>query len=249
MDRTRRLQLAHEIAARVQDHYNEHVLATGIYGSLAQGTDGPYSDIEMHCVVRGEGIDTTHEWLAGPWKAEVDVSSEDVLLREAAEVDVDWSITHGAFTRVMALHDPTDFFPRLRVVTRSQPDQAFQRAIREVIVGELYEVVGKVRNARATQSVASLPYFAVAAVKHGACLIGLANRSLYTTAARLFEESLALPNRPYGYDALCRMVIAGDLAEAARVADAVDSLWSGTERWAREHEIGIEEDLDSLLRS
>jgi hypothetical protein len=43
-------------------------------------------------------------------------------LREAAEVDVDWSITHEAYTRVLPVHDPTGFFPRLRDTALSQPD-------------------------------------------------------------------------------------------------------------------------------
>ena len=51
MDRSRRLELARHIVDQIQDHYGDHVLAIGVYGSLARGTDGPYSDIEMHCTI------------------------------------------------------------------------------------------------------------------------------------------------------------------------------------------------------
>lgn len=108
--RDHRLQIARQIAGRLRRHYGEQLLALGLYGSLARGTDGPYSDIEMHCVLHGSGIEFCHEWSAGPWKAEVDVYSQDVLLAWAGEVDVDWPLTHGACVQVQVLHDPADFF-------------------------------------------------------------------------------------------------------------------------------------------
>jgi kanamycin nucleotidyltransferase len=247
LDRARRLELAHQIAARVQHHYGDHVLAVGIYGSLARGTDGPYSDIEMHCVLSGNDIDECYEWSVGPWKAEVDVYSEDVVLRWASQVDVDWPVTHGACTDVLAIYDPTGFFCRLRDAALSQPDQVFQQVVRDVIVGELYERIGKIRNARAARYDACLPYLAVELARFGACLLGLVHRHLYATSSRMFEESLALPGRPDGYDALCRMVMAGELADPARTADAADAFWSGVERWAQERGIRIEEELEMLL--
>ena len=255
MDRSRRLDLARQIAAQIQGHYRDirdvivdDVLAIGVYGSLARGTDGPYSDIEIHCVVRGRGVDVCHEWSTGPWKAEVDVYSEDVVLAWASELDVDWPVTHGACTNVWALYDPTGFFSRLRDAALSHPDGVFQQVIRDVIVGEIYERIGKVRNAWAANEDACLPFLAVELAKCGACLLGLAHRYLYTTSTRMFEESLALPGRPEGYDILCRMVMAGDLADAARIADASDAFWSGVERWAGERGIQIEQDLVRLLK-
>jgi kanamycin nucleotidyltransferase len=247
MERERRLELAYRIAERVQRHYRERTLAVGIYGSLARGSDGPYSDIEMHCVLQGSGIERCHEWSAGPWKAEVNVYSADVVLRWAAEVDVDWSITHGAYTQVLPVHDPTGFFPRLRDTVLSQPDEAFRRAVRDVIVGELYERIGKIRNARAMGNDACLPYLAVDLAKVGACLLGLAHRHLYGSSSRLFPESLTLPHRPDGYDRLCRMVMSGELSDATRVADTSDTFWLGIESWAEAHDLRIEHELGALL--
>jgi kanamycin nucleotidyltransferase len=247
MDRARRLELAYGIAERVQRHYHDRTLAVGIYGSLARGSDGHYSDIEMHCVLRGTGIERSHEWSAGPWKAEVDVYSADVILQWAAEVDVDWSITHGAYTQVLPVYDPTGFFPRLRGTVLSLPDQAFVRTICDVIVGELYERIGKIRNARAAGNNTALPYLAVDLAKFGACLLGLDHRHLYTSSARLFQESLTLPQRPGGYDDLCHMVTSGALTNATRIADASDAFWLGIETWAQERDLQIEEELETLL--
>jgi kanamycin nucleotidyltransferase len=247
MERSRRLELAHDIAARVQRHYGETLVAIGAYGSLARGTDGPYSDIEMHCVVRGTGVDKALEWSAGPWKAEVDVYSEDVLLAWATEIEGDWPLTHGAFVDVLPIYDPGGYFSRLRDVTLSRDEDAFERVIRDLVVGELYELTGKVRNARVAGNVACVPYLAVELAKMGMCLIGLANRHLYTTTTTAFEESLALPGQPEGYDRLCQMVMSGGLADAQQVVDAAEALWSGVERWAGERGIVLEEELDAVL--
>lgn len=248
MDRSRRLELAREIAARVQHHYGDAVVAVGVYGSLARGTDGPYSDIEMHCVVRGQGVDICHEWSAGPWKAEVDVYSEDVVLAWASELDVDWPVTHGACTNVWALYDPSCFFPRLRDAALLHPDYAFQEVIRDVIVGEIYERIGKARNARAEKNDACMPCLAVELAKCGACLIGLDHRHLYAASSRMFQESLGLPGRPEGYDGLCRMVMAGELADPARIIAAAGAFWTGVEKWAEERGIQIEHELEMLLK-
>ncbi len=55
LDGTVRRAHMYEIAAQIRAHYQEHLLALGVYGSLARGSDGPFSDIEMHCVLQGEG--------------------------------------------------------------------------------------------------------------------------------------------------------------------------------------------------
>ena len=120
--------------------------------------------------------------------------------------------------------------------------------IRDVIVGEIYERIGKARNARAEKNDACMPYLAVELARCGACLIGLDRRCLYTTSTRMFEESLELPGRPEGYDTLCRIMMVGDLADPARIADAADAFWSGVERWARERGIQIEHELEMLLK-
>lgn len=247
MDRSHRRRLAFDIAAQIQRCYGDRVLALGVYGSVARGTDGPYSDIEMHCVLNGTGFETAHEWSAGPWKAEVDVYSKDVLLGSASEVDVDWPVTHAAFTDVLAVYDPTGFFLLLRDVPFSQPNRAFGDAIRDVIVGELYERVGKVRNARANQDVSSLPYLAVELAKFGACLVGLDNRHLYASGYRFLDESLSLPGCPGGYRALCEMVMAGQLAVPSRICDLADAFWCGVEDWALRRGIPVQQELALLL--
>jgi kanamycin nucleotidyltransferase len=174
--REARLGLARDVAARAWALYGASLLAVGVYGSTARGTDGPYSDLEMFCVLRTWGERRTYEWVHEPWKAEVDVYSADVLLAEAARVEDDWPLTHGSFEVVLPLHDPEGFFERPRVSATSQPEERFREAIAGIVVGELYEDVAKVRNAMVAGHAAALPQLALVIATHGAYAIGLANR-------------------------------------------------------------------------
>ena len=56
-----RLDNMQRIAAALQAHYGARLLALGVYGSMARGSDGPFSDIEMHCILHGQGVETSFE--------------------------------------------------------------------------------------------------------------------------------------------------------------------------------------------
>lgn len=242
MTQAERMALAHEIANRARELYDNQLLAVGLYGSLARGTDGPYSDLEMMCVLRSSDEDYVYEWAHGPWKAEVNFYSQDILLQEAAEVDERWPLTHGAYSYIRALYDPDEFFVKLSQVVAAQPEEKFTAVIRGVIVGELYEWVGKLRNAQHSGHTAYLPVLALDLARYGAYIIGLANRYCYSTGARALEEALTLPARPPGYDTLCQMVMQGDLGQPERIIAACEAFWAGIERWAAERRIRIEEE-------
>jgi kanamycin nucleotidyltransferase len=248
MTHDERWALAERIAARLRQNYGENLLALGLYGSLARGSDGPFSDIEMHCVVAGTGVDTSFEWSAGPWKAEVDVYSPDALLAQAAAVDGDWSVTHGALVDVHPLYDPDGFFPRLRQVALTLPDALFHSRMEEVIVGEIYEIIGKIRNAGAAKAHASLPFYVTRLAYLSACLQGLRHRALYTSVSKIFTEALALPSPPSGMAELCALVTSGELSDPQRILAVAYQYWDGVEAWAARLGLCIETSLDELLK-
>ncbi len=219
VEREQRLKLAREIADRARTVRGEHILAIGLYGSTARGTDGPYSDIEILCVLDTSDEDYDYEWVYGPWKAEINFLSKNVLLAKAADVDERWSLTHGAFCNILAFHDPHNFFATLRDVVLSQPQERFTAAIRGCIIYELYEMIGKLRNAHYSHNTAYCPVIALHMITCGAYIIGLTNHYLFTTASHLLTESLTLPNRPSGYDELCHLVMSGDLCDPQRIYD------------------------------
>ena len=234
-----RRELVDQISAHLHAHYGAELLALGVYGSVAREEDGPFSDIEMHCILRGNGVETNYEWSAGPWKAEVDVYSWDVIQEMAARVEGDWALTQRAYTQVMPVYDPQDLFARLVDLVFSQPEQVYRTALHDLVVGEIYELIGKLRNCRVTGMHAPVTWFTTELAVRGALLVGLAERHLFHSASRMFTEVLELPGKPNGLPELCQLVIAGDLSDSEIIFPVCDAFWHGVEAWADKHGIQI----------
>ncbi|KIL37769.1 kanamycin nucleotidyltransferase [Gordoniibacillus kamchatkensis] len=241
ISRNERLQICHDIASRLHEVYGEKILAIGVYGSISRGTDGPFSDIEMFCVFResSESIDFSYEWSAGPWKAEVDVRSADIFLKTASTVEGRWPLTHEPFFSPLSLYDPERFFPKLKEAAESPTKEDFRRAIHEVLVGEMYEFVGKLRNVSLNGPHTYLPYLAMGFAQYGAMLVGLHNQKLFSTGSMVLPEALELPGRPEGFDNIARMVMSGQLAEPAKIVSACEHFWNGLVNWAAQHDYVI----------
>jgi kanamycin nucleotidyltransferase len=245
--REERRQRIEAIAGRIREHFEERLFALGVYGSVARGSDKPHSDVEMFCVLREGEVEEYLEWTEGPWKAEVDVYGTETVKRYAAEVDGDWAMTHGAYTHVLPLYDPENFFQDLRELVFSQPDETFEAAIAGVLVGEIYEMIGKVRNIEAGAAADSLVFYLVQLALYGAWLVGLANRCLYTSSSTMLSEALAQEGLPAGFEPLCRAVISGQLAAQEDLFQLAEGFWAGCISWAAQRGTPIIRTLDQLL--
>lgn len=232
MSRESRLEIAEEIKERVLETHGERVKAIGIYGSMGRGSDGPYSDLEVRCVLNSAGEEYNHEWSAGAWKAEVNFVSEDILLEDVCTIEGDWPLTHGQFLSVLPLYDPDGFFANLKQTAISQDEAKFRHALQALMVEEMFEYAGKWRNAGARGTESFLPALAVKTAEAGAMLIGLHHRTCYSTGARVLSEALELPNRPEGFDRLCQLVMTGQLSESESVLEALEVFWEGVNGWS-----------------
>ena len=144
--REERMEIAYSIANQVIERYGSKVQAIGIYGSLARKTDGPFSDIEIKCILNALDEDFCYEWTAGDWKAEVNFESEEHIIEEATTVDEKWPLTHGQFFNILPIYDPNDFFTELKVKASLIDSSKFKEAICRTLVEEMYEYIGKMRN-------------------------------------------------------------------------------------------------------
>lgn len=238
-----RRALVEQIDDRLHTVYADDVRAIGLLGSTARGDDGPYSDVEMICVVVGAMVDRRYEWSPGPWKAEVNVRSRDVLDQKAQTVDVDWPMTHGKYVDMQPRYDPEHLFDHARELATSQPEDAFRRAIQDSVVGEQYELMGKQRNAYQEGNPASIPTTAIELAKHAACMVALAHRKTFHSATSVFPEALGLAHRPEGFDALCSLVMQGRLSNTERVIDVCESYWSKLDDWLARIPINAREEF------
>jgi kanamycin nucleotidyltransferase len=226
----------------VDDTFTQHgraIEAAALYGSLAHGSDGPYSDIEMWFVLNRPGMSGRYEWVHGAGKAEVNFYGPDVIRARAVQLTERWSLRQGSLYHIQPIYGDLAFFDELKRLVMSPPKQAFDDEIAWLIVGEIYENVGKMRNARERRYEYAIPPLAYAVAQHGALMLGMAHRHLYTTGAKMLEESLALASRPHGYDELCQMVMGGRLHETIAVAATVDRFWQGLGPWTEAQEIDL----------
>ncbi|BAZ06600.1 kanamycin nucleotidyltransferase C-terminal domain-containing protein [Calothrix sp. NIES-3974] len=155
-------------------------------------------------------------------------------------MDEDWAITHGAYFDLKLLHGSHDFFIKLQNTLESLPQELFVDAIREIIIGNIYEDIGKLRNSRLTSNMGYLPILACGIAEQGALAIGLAHKKCYSTRALMLKESLEFENRPQGYLELCKIVMDGKLNDFDTIAKTIEMFWVGLVEWALENDFNLE---------
>ncbi|MGI9235253.1 MAG: kanamycin nucleotidyltransferase C-terminal domain-containing protein [Woeseiaceae bacterium] len=231
------------IVADLQRTYGDRIALVAVYGSMARGDDLPHSDVELFCILLGDsGINFTREWVYGPGKAEVNILSEDVARAKAALLDDRWARCKGQFLFARHLAGDSILLDELRDLVSSPTPEAFNAVIKEMIIGELYEWMGKIRNAQSEGNVGAIPALACFFVEHVAQMLGIAHRRCFTTGAKTLSDSQRLPRRPSGYDALCDLVMCGKLNNPQVVADHVEACWESLAEWSECEGIALTSD-------
>lgn len=229
-----RTAVLNRIIQELQQTFGDAILVIALYGSMARGDDLPFSDIELFCVVNGTGIDYSLEWVYGAGKVGVNIMSDDQACADAKLLDDDWACWKGQFLYSRLLNGDEQYLQQLRQLVASPPEHEFHRVIEEMIVGGIYEWIGKLRNAQFVGNWAAIPSLACHFVEDIAQILGIAHRQCYTTGSRTLADSLTLPHRPAGYDELCHAVMAGKLDDSSRIAGQIEACWQGLAVWAKE---------------
>ncbi len=86
----------HQVKEEVLQRDGGSILAVGVYGSLARGSDGPYSDIEIR-ILTPDGVDLPgQEEIIPPFKLEIGATQRSAWLKGAAFVDDSWAVKAGS---------------------------------------------------------------------------------------------------------------------------------------------------------
>jgi KNTase C-terminal domain len=131
------------------------------------------------------------------------------------------------------------FFHELRRVVFDHTESQIHDAIREVIVGELYEGLGKIRNSLSSETHESLPRVTMRIALLAELMLGLVHRHIYTTAWLTAVESMTLTPRPSGHDELCRLAMKGTLTDAQRTARVIEEYWASVIDWTAVQDIDL----------
>jgi kanamycin nucleotidyltransferase len=238
-DRTRRINHLNMFVEKLDMLYPDHILAIGLYGSMARNQDGPYSDIELFCIVNIAGVDTTFEWIYGDGKAEINVYGLDVARKQAWGVTEKWALSQGQFVYARCIAGSAEILEELKELALTPSLGAIEQIIRDMIVEDLYEWIGKLRNIVEAGKENGIAPLACHFAETTALLLGLANRKIYTTAMSMLAESLYLPDLPDGYEHLCNLVLSGELENIEKVRQTLEAVWAGLIEWAVRREINI----------
>lgn len=223
--------MVNEITDRLFQKYEESLLAIGVYGSIANDIDGPFSDIEMHVVSKDGHPIQGHEFVYDRFKIEISTIEKSDIIRKAEVVDDSWAITAGVFIHVLPLYDPEFLFEELKELPYQLTDKKVKEVMREFFIWEPYETVGKLRNNYRSNNLSYIPLGAKDLSFQTAKLIGLANKKHYSTRAKTWKESLGFNSKPTGYVELTTLVMSGDLHDTERIYMLCEKLWIGLNEW------------------
>lgn len=242
--REEKFEMINTLKERLLAAHGDDILAIGVYGSIALGTEGPYSDIEMHVITKDGAKMETLEFVYERFKIELTTNSRTAFLKEAEEVNDSWAITAGAFIHIIPVHDPASFFEQVKDLPFKASDKVRQDLMKQFMIWEPYETVAKIRT---NYSGGNFNYLQIGArdlLWQTAKLIGLANSRYYTTRARTFEESLAMESIPAGYRELLDYFHGSQLSEHEKTYYLCEELWTGLNLWFED--MGLEYRLTEL---
>ncbi|MEK4439239.1 nucleotidyltransferase domain-containing protein [Paenibacillus sp. FSL K6-2862] len=112
--RKEKLDFINEIKNKLLEKYDKDIEAIGIYGSVAQAKEGPYSDIELHIISRDGANIPNRELIYHPYKLEISTKQKSEWFHQASVVEDGWAIRTGSLVHITSLYDPNGIFYKAR---------------------------------------------------------------------------------------------------------------------------------------
>lgn len=141
-----RLALADRVAAEARERLGPACLAVAAYGSVAHGAARQHSDLEL-VVLTSDGVAAQEiQSVRGGILVELDILAASRMLEAAGRVTAMWGLEADQYRVFSPLHDPDQWFPRVRARSESVPPQAFAQPLEDNQL-RLLEVCGKFFNA------------------------------------------------------------------------------------------------------
>ena len=252
MTHEERLELAQRLtAALLRRHGEEAIVAVGVHGSVARGDDGDESDLDLAVITAGPEVEVPDRFLRHRGTVvDLGAITADAYLGEAGHIGPAWPLAADQYVNHLALHDPGEFFHKLRHVHEAAVEQSPPEAFRAAAGYDLVQLVsweGKARDAELAGDIT----VATLAVKEAAVLamlvVGLHSRTAYRNLAHAVRATAVTEAAGPGFPAAYRRLLdptvepAGQVLALGRVLDALLDL-------ARREGIPFEtDDLDGFL--
>ena len=252
MTHEERVELARELtAALLRRHGTDAIVAVGVHGSVARADDGDEADLDLAVVTARPDVEVPDRFLRHRGTVvDLGAITADAYLQEAGHIGPAWPLAADQYVNHLALHDPGEFFHKLRHVHEAAVEQSPPAAFRAAAGVDLVQLVsweGKARDAELAGDLA----VASLAVKEAAVLamlvVGLHTRTAYRNLAHAVRATAVTEAAGPGFPAAYRRLLdptvepAGQVLALGRVLDALLDL-------ARREGIPFDaDDLDAFL--
>lgn len=148
MDHNERMSLAQALCIRMAALHGDTLLLGGVYGSTANGSDTPWSDLELLCVLReGQGIDRREFLLRGVAVTMTIMGQgkmEALLTHPARE----WPFWMGVLQVLWVLQGDASQVQAWLEMGQAVPQDRFRRALEMELPGLVVESYGRILSCR-----------------------------------------------------------------------------------------------------
>jgi len=247
-----RVELARELtAALLRRHGTDAIVAVGVHGSVARGDDGDESDLDLAVITARPEVEVPDRFLRHRGTVvDLGAIAADAYLEEAGHIGPAWPLAADQYVNHLALHDPGEFFHKLRHVHEAAVEQSPPAAFRAAAGYDLVQLVSWEAKARDAELAGDLAVASLA-IKEAAVLamlvVGLHTRTAYRNLAHAVRATAVTEAAGPGFPAAYRRLLdptvepAGQVLALGRALDALLDL-------ARRDGIPFEtDDLDGFL--
>jgi hypothetical protein len=230
-----RVALARELAQRLlRRHGEEAIVAVGAHGPVARGDDGDEAGLDLAVITAGPEVEVPDRLLAHRGVVvDLGAITADAYLEEAGHIGPAWPLAADQYVNHLALHDPGEFFHKLRHTHEAAVEQSPPAAFQAAAGYDLAQLVAWEARARHAELAGDLAVASLA-VKEAAVLamlvVGLHTRTAYPDLAAAVRATAATEVAGPGFPAAYRRLLdptlepAGQVLALGRVLDALVEL-------------------------
>jgi hypothetical protein len=230
-----RVELARELAQRLlRRHGEEAIVAVGAHGPVARGDDGDEAGLDLAVVTARPEVEVPDRLLRHRGVVvDLGAITADAYLEEAGHIGPAWPLAADQYVNHLALHDPGEFFHKLRHVHEAAVEQSPPAAFQAAAGYDLAQLVAWEARARHAELAGDLAVASLA-VKEAAVLamlvVGLHTRTAWPDLAAAVRATAASEVAGPGFPAAYRRLLdptlepAGQVLALGRVLDALLAL-------------------------
>jgi hypothetical protein len=222
MTHEERLELARELTgALLHRHGQEAIVAVGVHGPVARGDDGEDADLNLAVITAGPEVEVPDRYLRHRGVV-VDLAAitADAYLEEAGHIGPAWPLAADQYVSHLALHDPGEYFHKLRHVHEAAVEQSPPEAFRAAAGYDLVQLLSWEPRAREAELAGDLAMAGLAvreAAVLAALVVGLHTRTAYRDLAHAVRATAATEAAGPAFPAAYRRLLDPTVAPAGQV--------------------------------